>query len=261
MRVIRNSCFETNSSSMHSIVVTKNDIHVTTEDLISNNDNPEHIYISEKGEMSFWSINDGYGRSPFELLATFRDKLQYAMCEFLGYKYVDDPEFNEIYGEFFAIAQELIPNLQQFYIMDKEVDIYLDENGNDIPQKDLIYDGFDFENNRGIYVYKDDNGEKHEATLDEEYCMSTPDIGRIDHQSAGILRNFIKSHGITLKEFLTNKKYIIVIDGDEYDTFGTLKNSGLINLDNIVEEYNDSNDGLIYLKWKKEHEDEESDKE
>ena len=237
MKVIRKGCFETNSSSMHSIVVTKNDKHVTTEELIDREDSQEYVYLGKDGIIMLWDIDYGYGRSPFAILATFEDKLKYAMCEFLGYKYADDPEYDEIYDEFVAIVKELIPEFKDFYIHKRKEDIYLDENGNHILMKDLIYDGWDVENNRSIYKYKDDDGKEHEAVFDEENVMEMPNIGTIDHQSAGTLKNFLKTYNITLKEFLTNIKYIVVVDGDEYLAFENFKYSGLINIDNIVEEY------------------------
>lgn len=81
----------------------------------------------------------------------------------------------------------------------------------------------------------------------------------IDHQSAGLLTNFLKDKGISLKEFLTNKKYTIIVDGDEYDTYRRMKNSGFINLDFIVEEYDKSSEDVEWERWKEEHKDEESD--
>ena len=239
MKVIRRSCFETNSSSQHSIVVTTNDCHVTTEEL-SNHDysNPEWVYLGKDGTLDPWGVCNGYGRSPFEILATFEDKLKYALCEFLGYKHIDDPEYNEIFDEFHSIVKEVLPEFSHFDIRTREEDIWLDQNGNIVPHKFLTYEDWDNENKREIYSYKDENGEEHEAIFDEENYMEEPDIGQIDHQSAGMLKNFLKDRNISLKEFLTNKRYIVVVDGDEIDEFSKLKYSGLIDMDFIIEEYN-----------------------
>lgn len=46
-----------------------------------------------------------------------------------------------------------------------------------------------------------------------------PDDASIDHQSAGLLQKFLALKGITLKEFLLNPNYYVVIDGDEYWEF------------------------------------------
>ena len=50
-------------------------------------------------------------------------------------------------------------------------------------------------------------------------------------------RNYGQCEGITLEEFLTKKKYIVVIDGDEYCEFQNMKNAGIINMDNIEKQY------------------------
>ena len=72
--------------------------------------------------------------------------------------------------------------------------------------------------------------------------------GYVDHQSAGVLQNFIKDHGICLKEFLLNKKYVVVCDGDEYYVWEDLKDSGFINFDVIAEEYDRSDETVYYEK-------------
>lgn len=257
MKVIRKNCFETNSSSQHSIVVTKRDIHVTTEELSDHDySNPEWVYLNKNGAMDMWGIDDGYGRSPFEVLSTFSDKLKYALCEFLGCKHADDPEYNEIFDEFHGIVKEVLPEFSHFDIKTREEDVWLDQDGNVVPYKSLTYEGWDREKKRAIYSYKDENGEKHEAIFDEENCIEEPDIGMIDHQSAGILKNFLKSHNISLKEFITNKRYVIIVDGDEICEWGEIVHSGLIDLDAIVEQYAVSDETASYLKWKEEHPDE-----
>lgn len=73
MTQVRSSCFETNSSSAHSLVVTKGKAQHYT---------PEEAY-----KELYWMDNDGYwdphgsfyfGRHPFQVLSTFKAKLRYA---------------------------------------------------------------------------------------------------------------------------------------------------------------------------------------
>lgn len=257
MKVVRKSCFETNSSSAHSLLVTKNDTHVTTDELLSNgSDNDDRIYVDDNGEIWLFGIQYGYGRSPFEILSSFEDKLKYALCEFLGYKHGDEDDYDSIYQEFIDITKELIPGFIDFDISTKDVDIYLDEDGNELKSKDLKYDHWDRESNSAVYVYTAKDGVKKVATLSDQF-YEVPDIGTIDHQSSGILTNFLRDKGITLKEFLTNKKYIIVVDGDEIEEFRKIKNAGLINMDFIEEEYSTSYDDISYQQWLKEQEDNE----
>ena len=262
-KVIRNGCFETNSSSQHSIIVTKNNTHINPSDIVwdQNKDFDEfdNVYIGADGRWHLYHINSGYGRYPFQILTSFEDKLKYAMCEFMGQLYEDDPEWQKWYEEFESIAHEFVPGFKGFYIATKDVDMYLDEDGNDIMMKDLIYNGWNSEKEHVEYLYADADGNKHEAIFNEESYMEMPEIGMIDHQSAGLLTNFLKEKGITLREFLTNKKYNVVIDGDEYCDFDRYKASGLINKDFIVEEYDTSGDDIKYQEWLKEQENEESD--
>ena len=66
---------------------------------------------------------------------------------------------------------------------------------------------------------------------DEKY------YGCIDHESIGLLQDFIKTKEITLEEFLTNKRYLVVIDGDEYCLWKKAKKTGIIDLNEIEEEF------------------------
>ena len=52
-----------------------------------------------------------------------------------------------------------------------------------------------------------------------------------------ILTPFLNDEGISLREFLTNKKYVIIVDGDEYCIWDSMKNAGIINMDEIEKEY------------------------
>ena len=261
-KTIRQLAFETNSSSQHCIVVTKNDAHVNPDiilwDPYEERNDYDVVYLSN-GKWSLHNIDDGYGRYPFRFMTTFEDKFKYAMCEYLGHLYIDDPEWDRIYNEFKEIAKEIIPGFEDFHIYTKDVDNYLDEDGNSIPHKDLYYEYYnDIEHreHRNVYYYIDKDGNKAPAILDEENYIEMPNIGSIDHQSAGLLKNFIKDRNITLKEFLTNKKYVIVVDGDEYCEFDKLLNSGFINKDFIVDIYSGrSDEDIKFEKWKKEHED------
>lgn len=48
-----------------------------------------------------------------------------------------------------------------------------------------------------------------------------------------IILPFLQEKGIDLKEFLTNKKYNIICDGDEYLVWEDMVNSGIINRNEI----------------------------
>lgn len=255
--VIRRSVWESNSSSQHSVCVTKNDTHIDPKNLVwdCNNENQDFfdtVYLSD-GVWRLRDIEDGYGRYPFQILTSFEDKFKYAMCEFLGWLYEDDPEWQRWYDEFKRIATEVIPGFKDFRIDTKDIDIYMDHDGNEILHKDLHYDHWNQEKNCPEYYYLDSDGNKCSAIFNEDEYLEMPNIGSIDHQSMGLLKNFIKDKEISLKEFLTNKKYNIVVDGDEYEDWDRLKASGIIDLDNIEEEYFGSDDQKRWEEYKKEH--------
>lgn len=49
------------------------------------------------------------------------------------------------------------------------------------------------------------------------------------------LRGWLESSNITLEEFLTHDKYVIICDGDEYFIWSEMVHSGLINKENFEE--------------------------
>lgn len=57
--------------------------------------------------------------------------------------------------------------------------------------------------------------------------------GSIDHQSIGVLQSCLATKQISLREFITNKKYVIFVDGDEYCVTEKLFNSGLLKLEDF----------------------------
>lgn len=75
MRQIRQGTFETNSSSSHSLVLMKGDAKH-----YSANEAWEEVRYSCKYDDGYFNPYDSmyFGRSPFQVLYTFRDKLRYA---------------------------------------------------------------------------------------------------------------------------------------------------------------------------------------
>lgn len=59
-------------------------------------------------------------------------------------------------------------------------------------------------------------------------------MGYVDED---ILTGFLREENITIEEFLKNKRYIVIVDGDEYCIYKDMKEHGLINTNNIVREY------------------------
>lgn len=76
---------------------------------------------------------------------------------------------------------------------------------------------------------------RYEDDFDEAGVREYP--GYIDHQSYGLLQRFVAEEGITLDEFVLNDKYIVIIDGDEYNRWDAIKETKIINMDDIEKEY------------------------
>lgn len=174
-KIVRCGTFETNSSSSHSLVVTKSSDVFTPEEI------RENFWVDKDRLIWMGSYRLDFGRNPNAPLVSFADKLRYLIATYCN----SNPEKID---ELLSIVRKYVPEVKEFKF-------------------DLTYNG-----NRCYY-------------------------GSIDHQSMGIVQSYIEKHNLSLEEFLINKKYIIILDGDEYDMWGTMKESGLVNLDFIEEEY------------------------
>jgi len=175
MKQIRQGVFETNSSSSHSISIRKLNEYYTQNEL----EDSVHIY---NGILSLWDHDLDFGRSPFEPLLSFFDKVRYAIASF------DSDEKNR--HEIEDILFEKIPEL-------KKIEYPVEQN------------------------WKTDKEETY--------------YGSVDHQSIGVLESMLARHNVTLREFLLNKRYVVFIDGDEYNIKEKLFDSGLININDFEE--------------------------
>lgn len=71
--------------------------------------------------------------------------------------------------------------------------------------------------------------------------------GDVDHQSCELLKSFLLKYKITLRDFLLNKRYVVIIDGDEYNTRYKLLNLDFIDYSKIDMIYG------IYGEWELTH--------
>ena len=196
---LRRNVFETNSSSSHSISIRKEGKYITAEEL----DKMFSWRVRDDGKLLIWGSDLEFGRSPFEVLANFYDKLRFAIAS-LG---CNDEKREELE----TVMYELIPGLQTI----------------DYPTQR------DWNTNKKKTYY-----------------------GYIDHQSLGLLQNFLESHNISIKEFLTNSRYVVWIDGDEYNVKEDLFDSGLCHKEDFVEvDAGYSDNDLEWEEYKKEHPD------
>lgn len=177
-RQIRKNVFETNSSSSHSIVITKKDEYYT----------PEEMALEDwcKGRKRFWADSLYFGRSPFQCLHTFWQKVAYAIANHSSLPV--EEHINQI--------EEICRKHSHNFVC------------------------FEFEKTVP-FCGRDENGT---AIWGEEEL----ELGGTDDD---ILYPWLKKNNVSLEEFLTNKKYIVICDGDEYCIWQDLKKSGLINED------------------------------
>ena len=75
----------------------------------------------------------------------------------------------------------------------------------------------------------------YDDELDED--TKAPYYGYIDHQSTGLLSDVMSNYNISLKEFITDPRYVIMVDGDEYDVFGDLIRTKFITKENTEDIY------------------------
>lgn len=252
---IRKSVWESNSSSMHSLVVTKknSNIRMTQEEIRYEFYLDEDWYKNrhkndEKEIVKIDPWNNEFGRSPFTVLTTFRDKLYYAVAEYCGDNYSiksyleADKTFDEV---FVPLLTRLIGcdevewdknDYRHFevYVGGGE---YLDEV-EQVPYEKLVYVDKEMAEKEGLteddlvgrcYRNVDEDGKKI-----EDLWIDVSDYGTIDHQSSGLLRGFLKTNNLTLEDFLVRKDVVVVVDGDEYCELDNLIDCGLINKDSIV---------------------------
>ena len=181
MKQIRRNIFETNSSSSHSIVLTNNDLDKSNSEYFPYFE----TYLCNDGTYDISNYDLTFGRSPFDILCTFSEKLNYAIASF---------------------------GKERFHELEELACKYLK--------------GLDGKCCSGIKLPS-----CRWSSKEDKY------YGEIDHQSIGILQNFLFKENISLEEFLTNSNYIVIIDGDEYCVFEKLKESGLIKSETVKKEY------------------------
>lgn len=232
-RQIRRNVFETNSSSMHSLTVMKRNEKYTPEEIM------EDMWLSDDKETrekdcvwNIWNESDlEFGRSPFRTLATFKKKWLYA-CASLVEDYND-----ETYKELVSIALKYVPNLKK---------IVMPITTGTIENKDNPR----FTNDEWTQKYGKTEDELAEYLMqkEEDWNMEIPywetergywkfDKPYTGYVDENILSGFLKKEGITLEEYLTNKKYVVIQDGDEYCYWDDMKKAGLVNMDAIDYEY------------------------
>lgn len=104
MITIRKNVFETNSSSMHSLCITRNTKEDTLED--------ENFWIRD-GAWRLWEDDLSFVRYPFRILYKFSDKVKYLIASLCGsYKSADESRKN--LNEIRKVCKDVIPDFEDF---------------------------------------------------------------------------------------------------------------------------------------------------
>lgn len=242
---IRQSCHETNSSSMHSLVTTKTK-GIYSQEEIRSEFFLDRSFKKDKNTLDWLDFDIDYGRN-YDVLSTFRDKLSFAVASLAGdcYRLKDyikaeqwfhdtlEPLLKELVG----VDEVKMPTKSNpFYIYEDTIDWDDDEQDvttyEEVPYADLVYNE---ERKDGDDIYKDVG--KSGRKIERIWIGDLFETGTIDHESVGLLSGFLVKNGLSLKDFLIRKDIVVVIDGDEYCIFGQMVNAGLINMDNIEDVY------------------------
>lgn len=271
---IRQKCYETNSSSMHSLVVTKknSNVRMTQKEIrdefyLDEDWYKEHHKNDEEEIVKIDPWDNEFGRSPFNVLITFRDKLAYAVAEYCGNNYSiksyikGENVFDEIFK---PLLIRLIgcDDVEWDRWDDRHFEIYSDGNTEYFDEvEEVPYDKLIYVDKNERKDLSDDNlvgGMYKNVDIDgrpiEEARFDVPKFGEIDHQSAGLLKRFLKDNNLSLEDYLVRKDVVVIITGDEYSTLSDMFKCGLINKDSIVLQFPQSGSFDYFLYEEKENE-------
>lgn len=265
---VRKGCFETNSSSAHSLIITKknSNVRMTQEEIrdefyLDEDWYKERHKNNEKEIVKIDPWDNEFGRSPFNVLVTFIDKLAYAVAEYCGdnYKIKSYVEAEETFDKIFKpLLIHLIGcdeikwdkwNDEHFIVYSNDKAEYFDEF-EEVPYEKLIHvdksERDKFSDDDIIYGgYR--NIDKDGKPIEDAW-FDVPDFGSIDHASSGLLKRFLKDNNLSLEDYLVRKDVVVIITGDEYSTLSDMFECGLINKDSIVLQFpkGESFDSYLY---------------
>lgn len=249
---IRQNVFETNSSSMHSIAIRKQGGIATEEFEEIERYNKMFIKALEDREQNASSVGCEYAfdadisfeRYPFRALTTMFDKALYAIASVCGDKRIrlkgpisygepiDETDFPPFIKDVYSIIRKYIPTFKGFlypHHSDGLLVIPGEESGKTYASEDWqVNSNWNEDKHEYDYWIVDSEG-KNIPLVDTGEVVEFMEVGYIDHQSSGLFQMFMKTHNISLEEFLTDSKYVVFIDGDEYHFVDKLLKAGLFH--------------------------------
>lgn len=226
MEQIRRGVFETNSSSMHAIAVMRPEGSFAGED----GPDDQRIYVGPDGT---WEIGEDeleFHRDPYRLLCSAADKARYAIASLAGPDPSGQDALKEITGAMAPYGVKKIELPADYYpVWKSETAGFLVPAGREY----RIHTDPD----TGKPAYEADDGSLVPVKRTGESRKIT-NYGHVDHQSDELLADFLESRpGLTLARFIRERRYIAVIDGDEYNAFGEACARGVFPVDLLEEAY------------------------
>lgn len=180
LQIVRQNTFETNSSSMHSLVITYK-ARPYTEDA------KNLYYYGDEFELFGCCDTQTFERHPFEVLSEPKDKLRYYVAHYVGFK-----KQKERLKEVEDLVHELTGCPR------KKIKLYYEDIESWRSNKVVKSYGWAGVNDTGEDVF-----------------------------------DYIEKNNISLREFVLDPRYTVIVDGDEYQEFKKLFLKGIIDLDNI----------------------------
>ena len=159
----------------------------------------------------------------------------------------------EFMKELLEILRKYVPGIKEIKLPEEHCYEYLDADGNRLSRDDLHWKNMDecLPNPRYEAMEEAEDDDAEEDEDEKTYAYQLPDgrymevfatgnmiaepyYGYVDHQSTGLLQGFLKRKGITLEEFLSDTRYVIAIDGDEYCELENICKSGIVDVDTFT---------------------------
>lgn len=235
---IRNGAWETNSSSMHSLLIMKKRQTMTQAEI------RDEFYLDEDWNKERGNIlrldswGNDFGRE-FRVLTSFRNKLSYAMAAMLGNcynlkSYIKAGDefvctFEPILKKLAGVDEVEMPMGSEFFT------VYSDTVTDDVEQdyetyEEVLYEDLVYDETKEYGRYKEvcKSGRKQMGIY-----LEVPNFGSIDHQSIGLFQRFLKKYGITIEEYLIRKDIIVIVNGDEDNVLGHMIDCNLLNKEGI----------------------------
>ena len=211
---IRKGCFETNSSSMHSLAIWKkvkpySEYELSLGTYYDNNKTVFELFDICSREPEDYE----FGRYPYRQLTTPIEKLRYIVGIYIDYEYPKKEGSEDEYD----YSKE-----PTYFFRDKDVEKELTRLVKKYTQCEKIEWYFETEE-----MGYNDKGKREWQTV-----IHWPSTSTVNDSGEDIIP-FMKRKNISLEDLIFKPNYTIQVDGDEYCEFKDMFEFGMISLDNL----------------------------